>query len=405
MTDQSLIRTFPVDGYGFVAQQDKFEEERLPNYHAERFYPVQIGGVYNDRYQVLAKLGFGTSSTVWLCRDLRKNIYLALKICTISNSNKTENHADIEIEISNYLKSIEADHPGRDFLRLTVDDFRLQGPHGMHQCLLFSPLGLTFTKLRSKFPGGSILKELVQHTLQVILVGLDFLHQTGVVHTDLSPNNILLGLTDHSVLADIEKLELEQPSYRKVLPDRVIHMSHTLPITSGLPAICDFECGRIGEKHSGDVMPGRYRAPEVILGMEWDSKIDIWALGLMLWDFLEGRTLFDAAKDGLLHDERHIAEMVSFIGPPPKAFLERSENCRKYWDMEGNWIAETPVPDQSLENRVKSLSGDDRELFLRLLRKTLRWLPEDRPAAQELFQDEFIYQDRLVGRTDASGNA
>ena len=71
MTDQSLIRTFPVDGYGFVAQEDKFEEERLPNYHAERFYPVQIGGVYNDRYQVLAKLGFGTSSTVWLCRDLR----------------------------------------------------------------------------------------------------------------------------------------------------------------------------------------------------------------------------------------------------------------------------------------------------------------------------------------------
>ena len=27
-------------------------------------------------------------------------------------------------------------------------------------------------------------------------------------------------------------------------------------------------------------MPGIYRAPEVILDMEWDSKVDIWAAGL-----------------------------------------------------------------------------------------------------------------------------
>src|ERR1700744_497331 len=27
--------------------------------------------------------------------------------------------------------------------------------------------------------------------------------------------------------------------------------------------------------------------------------------------------------------------MVSLMGPPPKAFLERSENCRKYWDSDG----------------------------------------------------------------------
>jgi hypothetical protein len=34
--------------------------------------------------------------------------------------------------------------------------------------------------------------------------------------------------------------------------------------------------------HSGDVMPGIYRAPEVILDMEWDSKIDMWCVGLMV---------------------------------------------------------------------------------------------------------------------------
>jgi hypothetical protein len=32
---------------------------------------VRLGEVFESRYQVVAKLGHGTASTVWLCRDLR----------------------------------------------------------------------------------------------------------------------------------------------------------------------------------------------------------------------------------------------------------------------------------------------------------------------------------------------
>jgi hypothetical protein len=49
----------------------RFEEERLPSYKAEEFFPVRLGDIYRSRYRVVAKLGFGTASTVWLCRDLR----------------------------------------------------------------------------------------------------------------------------------------------------------------------------------------------------------------------------------------------------------------------------------------------------------------------------------------------
>lgn len=48
----------------------KIEEETLPDYKAARYYPVHIGQVFETRYQVVGKLGFGTSSTVWLARDL-----------------------------------------------------------------------------------------------------------------------------------------------------------------------------------------------------------------------------------------------------------------------------------------------------------------------------------------------
>jgi hypothetical protein len=48
----------------------KIEEETLPDYLAERFYPVRIGEVLASRYQVVGKLGYGMTSTVWLARDL-----------------------------------------------------------------------------------------------------------------------------------------------------------------------------------------------------------------------------------------------------------------------------------------------------------------------------------------------
>lgn len=47
------------------------EEETLPDYDPDGFYPVHIGDVFKDRYRVLGKLGFGASSTTWFCRDLR----------------------------------------------------------------------------------------------------------------------------------------------------------------------------------------------------------------------------------------------------------------------------------------------------------------------------------------------
>ena len=37
----------------------------------------------------------------------------------------------------------------------------------------------------------------------------------------------------------------------------------------------------------------------------------------------------------MLDDEQHLAEMVSPMGPPPPAFLKRSEKCQKYWDENG----------------------------------------------------------------------
>lgn len=63
--------TITRSGFTSIDFAAKVEEERLPHYDKSVFYPVRIGDVYKNRYQVLSKLGFGANSTVWFCRDLR----------------------------------------------------------------------------------------------------------------------------------------------------------------------------------------------------------------------------------------------------------------------------------------------------------------------------------------------
>jgi serine/threonine-protein kinase SRPK3 len=66
-TNQNFVR---------IAANQKIEEEQFPEYAASRYYPVRIGEVFRDRYQVAGKLGFGASSTVWLAPDMRYDFRL-----------------------------------------------------------------------------------------------------------------------------------------------------------------------------------------------------------------------------------------------------------------------------------------------------------------------------------------
>ena len=62
---------FPTTGFKVIDNSDILEEERFDDFKSGKYYAVNIGDVFNYKYQVVGKLGFGVTSTVWLARDLQ----------------------------------------------------------------------------------------------------------------------------------------------------------------------------------------------------------------------------------------------------------------------------------------------------------------------------------------------
>ncbi|CAI6091188.1 unnamed protein product [Clonostachys chloroleuca] len=349
------------------------EEETVPTYEPQRFYPAKLGEVLDSRYTDVSKLGYGTNSTIWLCRD----------------SNDARTQADSEQAVTAFFNSIQIEHPGINSLSLLRSHFEVQGPHGTHPCLVHMSLGMNLLQLRNIMPNQVLPTPLLQHTLLRVSFGLDLLHQAGVIHTGMS------------FFFRIDKAESEHPTILKITGDRTIYGSRPLPVTQGNPVICDFGESRMGEpgqEHRGDVMPDFHRAPEVILGMEWDEKIDMWCVGLMFTYKRSGiysRVLAYSTPsriESLMTSDIFPRRFRSWVPLRKLAFLERSPKCREYWDVDGNWRASTPIPEQSFDMREAQLKGEDHQLLLALVKKIFGWLPEERATAQDLTEDPFLTQ-------------
>lgn len=49
----------------------KMFEENPERYCPGGYHPVHLGDVFDDKYVIIQKLGYGQYSTVWLARDMR----------------------------------------------------------------------------------------------------------------------------------------------------------------------------------------------------------------------------------------------------------------------------------------------------------------------------------------------
>ncbi|KAK5696512.1 hypothetical protein LTR97_007815 [Elasticomyces elasticus] len=374
------------------------EEETLDGYRPERYYPATLGQLFHNRYQVVGKLAYGIASTVWLCRDLNHApeapTHIAMKI--YANDLPTYR----ELPIYKHLSSLPSKHIGGRNVRQLLESFEIAGPDGKHTCLVHEACGQSLSQLMKLMPGKLFQTNILRQMMRPILNGLQYLHsEAKIVHTDLSPTNVLMGINDPSVFATFEEHEAQAPVPRKAVQNRTIYMSRPMPLTSAFPKISDFSEARFADDTAQNdlIMPEAYRAPENILGMPWGHEVDIWGFGMMLWDLYEPRRfVVPYNDDGKYSDQHHLAQLVAVIGLPPLDFLENAEYSWKYFDRDGSWKGDVPIPtNMSLESVEQRLKGEEKRMFLSLMRKILQWRPEDRPSCEEIFFDEWLCADLI----------
>uniref|UniRef100_A0A5K3FM50 non-specific serine/threonine protein kinase n=1 Tax=Mesocestoides corti TaxID=53468 RepID=A0A5K3FM50_MESCO len=181
-----------------VLGSDDDEQEDPQDYTKGGYHPVKIGQMYNGRYHVVRKLGWGHFSTVWLCWDLNTKRFVAMKVVK-SATHYTETALD-EIKLLTCVREADANHPFRNKTVQLLDDFKVSGVNGIHVCMVFEVLGHNLLKLiiRSGYRGIPI--ENVRTIIRQTLEGLHYLHEKcQIIHTDIKPENILVAISDSAV--------------------------------------------------------------------------------------------------------------------------------------------------------------------------------------------------------------
>ncbi|CAO3588022.1 unnamed protein product [Absidia cylindrospora] len=80
----------------------------------------------------------------------------------------------------------------------------------------------------------------------------------------------------------------------------------------------------------------QYRSPEVIVGMSWNDRADIWSLGCLVFELLTGDYLFDPRADSKHgKDDDHLVKMIELMRVIPRSLVIGGEYSREFFNQKG----------------------------------------------------------------------
>lgn len=225
------------------------------------------------QYQIVALLGSGGMGVVYRARDLRLERNVALKVLSAGTLADDSARARFRQEA---LALSRLNHPNI----ATVYDFNTQD-------------GVDF--LAFEFVPGSGLdqvaagplpeKQILNLGLQ-LAEGLEAAHRQGVIHRDLKPANLKLDADGRLKILDFGLAKIIEPA-------------SPLSVT------------RSGAPSQGIVGTFPYMAPEQLRGETVDTRSDIWAAGVILYELASGQRPFSGKTPVALADE------IMHSAPPP----------------------------------------------------------------------------------------
>lgn len=225
---------------------------------APQWVGVTLG---NGRYRVRSQLGAGGMGFVLLADDLRLRMPVVVKVPRPAMLLEAGFAARFAREIQSM---IQLAHPR--IVRILDVGEHDKLPFAVMQYLAGGSLKNLLGKDRASL-SGRVCPERPQTWLGPVAETLDFIHAEGYLHRDIKPDNILFDERGHPFLSDF--------GVAKVLSGA--QAEHQTAYTrEGMP-----------------VGTPQYMAPEMILGLKLDGRVDQYALAVTLYECLSGRLPFN----------------------------------------------------------------------------------------------------------------
>lgn len=267
---------------------------------AEGYYQATIGETLGSRYRVVSELaGKGVFSSVSRCFDTQENRTVAVKV--IRNHEIMVRAAEKEIAILKKLN--EGDKDQKRHIVHLLDRFEYRG----HLCMVFPWFWgnlRTCLKHHGKGRGGLSLPYLISYTHQ-LFIALRHMWRNNIMHADLKPDNILVN-------DDFNKI-----------------------------TVCDLgSASDVSENEITAYLVSRfYRAPEIILGLRYDCKIDVWSAATTIYELATGSVLFPGRNNN--HMLRLIMEVKGKI---PAKLIRNGMLDSQHFDDNLDFIYQTRDP-------------------------------------------------------------
>jgi serine/threonine protein kinase len=213
-----------------------------------------IGSVIRGRYRLLYRLGTGGMSSVYLARSMASDQLVAVKLLRPDLAQKSSQRDRFERE-ARAIHRIEHDNV------VSVFDYG-ETESGLVFLVMEYVPGEALYKLMTR---GRVPVPLAVHIAQQVVAALAKVHEVGVVHRDLKPDNILL------------KPQAGRPVLVKVVDFGIAKIMDAQPLT--------------GSQHIFGT-PG-YIAPEYIQSSNIDGRADFYSLGVILYEMITGCLPYD----------------------------------------------------------------------------------------------------------------
>ncbi len=215
------------------------------------------GTVIDDRYQLIEQLGEGGMGTIYKARELGLERIVAVKILHQTLIGDSE-HSSRFIREGKVLASLSHEHV------LKIYRFGVWAGSWPYIAMEYIA-GQSLTQL---IRGGSVAIDRSLRIVMQVCEAMDAAHSAGVVHRDLSPNNIMM------IIGEQDRAKVIDFGLCFVKPQG--HSDEKLTATGML----------VGSVH--------YMSPEQCCGLQVDLRSDIYSLGCVLYQLVTGQTPFHA---------------------------------------------------------------------------------------------------------------